>query len=134
MAKQLTDWLTADPTGQNAAATFIVGDFNSYQYEDPMVALKSAGFYNLANKYLPANNWTTSYRGTLGSLDYVLANEAAKKLSTGLTQWHINSTSMDAFGYNTEPLAEQTPKPKGFYRIDPYASSDHDVVIAGFEF
>jgi predicted extracellular nuclease len=134
VAKQLAKWLKSDPTGQQAAATFIVGDFNSYQKEDPMEQLKSDGFYNLANKYLSAKNWTTSYRGTVGSLDYVLVNQAARDLTTGLTQWHINSVAMDQFGYNLEPLAEQLPKPDDFYQADPYASSDHDVVIAGIQF
>ncbi len=133
VAKQLSRWLKSDPTGQQAAATFVVGDFNSYQHEDPMVQMKSAGFYNLADKYLSAENWTTSYRGSVGSLDYILANEAAQKISTGLTQWHINSVSIDQFGYNTEPLHENMPKPINFYQADPYASSDHDVVIAGFD-
>lgn len=134
VAKQLAKWLETDPTGQQAKATFVVGDFNSYQQEDPIVSLKSAGFYNLADKYLQPENWTTSYRGTVGSLDYILVNKAAQKLTTGLTQWHINSVAIDQLGYNTEPLSEQLAKPINFYQPDPYASSDHDVVIAGFEF
>jgi len=134
VAKQLSQWLKTDPTGQQAEATFIVGDFNSYQKEDPMVSLKSAGFYNLADKFLPPENWTTSYRGQVGSLDYVLANEAAQKLTVGLTQWHINSVAMDQFGYNTESFSDDFSKPANFYLDDPYASSDHDVVIAGFDF
>ncbi len=132
VAKQLGKWLNSDPTEQGAAATFIVGDFNSYQFEDPMEALKSMGFFNLASQYLSPQNWTTSYRGTVGSLDYVLANEAAQKLATGLTQWHINSVSMKDFGYNTEPFDDRIKKPANFYRTDPYASSDHDLVMAGF--
>ncbi len=134
VAEQLSQWLKSDPTGQQVKATFIVGDFNSYQKEDPMVQLKSAGFYNLADKYLPAENWTTSYRGSVGSLDYILVNEAAQNLTTGLTQWHINSVSMDQFSYNTEPFNENMSKPENFYQAGPFASSDHDVVIAGFKF
>ena len=134
VAKQLSQWLKTDPTGQQAEATFIVGDFNSYQKEDPMVSLKSAGFYNLADKFLPPENWTTSYRGQVGSLDYVLVNKAAQKLTVGLTQWHINSVAMDQFGYNTESFSDGFSKPANFYLDDPYASSDHDVVIAGFGF
>ena len=134
VAQQLAQWLQSDPTNQQAEATFIVGDFNSYQQEDPMESLKSAGFYNVAEKYLPEENWTTSYRGTVGSLDYILANKAAKTLTTGLTQWHINSVVMEQFGYNVEPFSENFSKPASFYLEDPYASSDHDVVIAGFEF
>ncbi|GJM06174.1 MAG: hypothetical protein DHS20C09_21700 [marine bacterium B5-7] len=134
VAQQVAKWLTNDPTGQAAEATFLVGDFNSYQQEDPMVVLKTKGFYNLAETYLGAENWTTSYRGTVGSLDYVLANQAAVNLSKGLTQWHINSVSIKDFGYDTEPLTETLKKPDNFYINDPFASSDHDLVMAGFEF
>ena len=134
VAQQLAKWLKSDPTGQQAEATFIVGDFNSYQQEDPIVSLKSAGFHNLADQFLPAEHWTTSYRGTVGSLDYILANQAAQKLTTGLTQWHINSVAIKQFDYNNEPFSEQLPKPENFYQVDPYASSDHDLVIAGLAF
>ncbi len=134
VAAQLSRWLAEDPTGQGAAATFIVGDFNSYQLEDPMVKLKQLGYKNLANTFLAPQNWTSSFRGTVGSLDYVLANAAGQTLVTGLTQWHINSVSMDEFGYNNEPFNKNIEKPKDFYQLDPYSSSDHDVVIAGIAF
>ncbi len=133
VANQLAKWINQDPTGQGVAATYIVGDFNSYQYEDPMETLKTHGFINLANQYLGKQNWTTSFRGTIGSLDYVLANEAAQKLSKGLVQWHINSISSKEFSYNMETLEAGISKPESFYQPDPYASSDHDVVMAGFE-
>ncbi|MGJ8662803.1 MAG: ExeM/NucH family extracellular endonuclease [Marinicella sp.] len=134
VAQQVATWLSKDPTGQGVKATFLVGDFNSYQQEDPMVVLKDQGFYNLADYYLDAENWTTSYRGTVGSLDYVLANQAAKAVSTGLTQWHINSISIKDFSYDTEPLSELVDKPAGFYQKDPFASSDHDLVLVNIAF
>ncbi len=134
VAQQLAKWLNSDPTGQHAEATFVVGDFNSYQQEDPIFTLKSAGFSNLADSYLPPENWSTSYRGTVGTLDYILANPAALKLTTGLSQWHINSVSIDEFNYNTEPFSDTVTKPADFYHLDPYAASDHDVVIAGIKF
>lgn len=134
VAHQLSKWLDKDPTGQGAEATFVVGDFNSYQKEDPIVTLNENGYTNLADRYLPKENFTAGFRGTMGSLDYVLVNEAAIKLATGLVQWHINSISTDDFGYNNEPFDKNIEKPKDFYQVDPFASSDHDVVIAGFKF
>jgi hypothetical protein len=132
VAHQIASWLNSNPTKQDAAMTVFVGDLNSYQKEDPINTLKQAGFLNLAEKYLTANNWTTSYRGQVGSLDYVLVNQAAESVSTGLTQWHINSTQMHEFGYDLELLDEKFSKPKEFYMNTPFSSSDHDLVLAGF--
>ncbi|MCX7553671.1 ExeM/NucH family extracellular endonuclease [Marinicella sp. S1101] len=134
VAEQLARWLDTDPTKQGAAATFVVGDFNSYQLEDPMRKLKVMGYLNLADDFLGKNNWTSSYRGQVGSLDYILANEAGKKLITGLTQWHINSVSVDEYGYNNEPLDKGIERPESLFQINPYSSSDHDVVLAGISF
>ncbi|WP_223789207.1 ExeM/NucH family extracellular endonuclease [Marinicella meishanensis] len=133
VAGQLARWLAADPTGQGAQATFIVGDFNSYQQEDPMVTLHELGFVNLAGQYMGPKNWTASFRGAVGSLDYVLANEAAQQRVKGLTQWHINSVAIHEFDYNMEPLGEDTARPQNFYQANPYASSDHDWVMVGFD-
>ncbi len=133
VAKQLSRWLHSDPTGQGAKPTLVVGDFNSYQYEDPMHTLAQQGFHDLAQDYLSVQNWTTSYRGTVGALDYVLVNQAAKALVTGLVQWHINSVAIGQFGYDLEPLGEQVSKPDDFYSVSPQASSDHDVVMIGLD-
>ncbi len=134
VANQVARWLAKDPTGQGAQATFLVGDFNSYQKEDPMQALWEHGYVNTAAHYLGEKNWTASYRGMLGSLDYVLANQAAMKLTKGASQWHINSVSSRDFGYNLEPLDEGVFRPVTYYQADPYSSSDHDVVLTGFDF
>ena len=130
----VADWLDSDPTGQGAAATFLVGDFNAYAFEDPMVTLADKGYKNMAASFLGSHNWTASFRGMVGALDHILANQAAQKLVKGVAQWHINSTAVYQFDYNTELLDEDFPRPEGFYYLDPFASSDHDLVMAGFEF
>ena len=134
VSQLVADWLDSDPTGQGAAAIFLVGDFNAYPFEDPMVILGDKGYKNMAASFLGSHNWTASYRGMVGALDHILANPAAQKLVKGVAQWHINSTAVNQFDYNTEPLDEGFPKPESFYQLDPHASSDHDLVMAGFEF
>lgn len=133
VADQISSWLNGDPTGQGAEFSILTGDLNSYQKEDPIVVLDKNGFHNLADKYLGVTNWTTSYKGQLGSLDYILVNSAAAKAATGLVQWHINSIHPREFGYNLESLDEQNDKPLNFFNKDPYSSSDHDYVLAGFD-
>lgn len=133
VAGQLARWMKSDPTGQQAKVSVLVGDFNSYQQEDPIIELKEAGFINLADKYLPELNWTTSYQGRVGALDHILVNQKAFDHATGMVQWHINSIEMRVFGYNMEPLSEDLKKPDDFYNQSPKSSSDHDWVMAGFE-
>lgn len=132
-AEQISAWLNTDPTGQKASMSLVVGDFNSYQKEDPIVAFEQAGFSNLAKVLLGLENWTTSYRGKVGTLDYILANKAAAQEVTGITQWHINADEIRDFGYESSPLAAGVEKPDNFYQMSPFASSDHDPIIVGLQ-
>lgn len=131
-AKQIVDWINSDPTGMGATMRLIVGDFNSYQKEDPMVVFEKAGFVNVAHEFLGVENWTTSYRGKVGSLDYIMANKAALKKAAGVSQWHINSDEIRDFGYRLSPLDDGVERPDNFYQVSPFSSSDHDPVLAGF--
>ncbi|MFC3194101.1 ExeM/NucH family extracellular endonuclease [Marinicella sediminis] len=133
VAEQVANWLNSDPTGHGSEVLILVGDLNSYQQEDPIGMLSKKGMINLANPFLAPTNWTASYRGQVGSLDYIMTNDAGLNVVTELTQWHINSAEMPWFGYHTEALDKSFNKPDTFFQPDPFSSSDHDVVIAGFE-
>lgn len=132
--QRINSWLSQDPTGQKAKINIMAGDFNSYGKEDAIRYLKGINFHNLAEKFLTDYNWSSSYRGQVGALDHILINKIGLKYAKGATQWHINSTEHQAFDYNVEDLEEVISKPNGFYRKDPFASSDHDIIIAGFDF
>ncbi|MCX7543789.1 ExeM/NucH family extracellular endonuclease [Marinicella gelatinilytica] len=132
-AQQIVNWLDTDPTNMGAELRLVVGDFNSYQKEDPIVVFEKAGYVNLAQEFLGVENWTTSYRGKVGSLDYIMVNKALAEKASGVTQWHINADEIRDFGYRISPLAEGIARPVSFYQASPFSSSDHDPVIAGFE-
>lgn len=132
-AQLVSSWLLTDPTQQGAEYTILAGDLNSYQKEAPITVLQKHGFKNLAENFLGEKNWTASYRGYVGSLDYILVNADAKAKATGLIQWHINSIYSSVFDYNLEPFSENHPRPEHFYQPTPMASSDHDMVIATFD-
>jgi predicted extracellular nuclease len=134
VAEQISDWLKQDPTGYKAASTLVIGDFNSYLKEDPISTFAKNSFSNLANDLLTPENWTSIFRGEVGSIDHILANTKAREAAKGMTQWHINSIVMGWFDYNLEELAKSKAKPKNYYNEGPFASSDHDMVIAGFTF
>ena len=127
-------WLKSNPTKDKSKAQIIIGDFNSYQKEDPIQILARGGFENLAEDYLATDNWSTSFRGTLGAIDHILVNPSARQSVQGFTQWHINSTHNELFDYNLEKLDKTLKKPDDFYQNSPFSSSDHDWVMAGFDF
>ena len=134
VAHQIVKWLKTNPTQSKSKVQIIVGDFNSYQKEDPIGIFAKGGFKNIADNYLPPGNWSTSFRGTLGAIDHILVNPSAQKSATGFTQWHINSTQSELFDYNLEKLNDTLKKPNDFYQNNPFSSSDHDLVMAGFDF
>jgi len=134
VAQQIKDWMQQDPTGQKALSSIILGDFNSYLKEEPITTFEKNNFSNLTNKFLPSINWTSIFRGEVGSIDHILANKTATKAAKGLTQWHINTIGFGWFDYNQENLFRSKIKPKTYYDTSPFSSSDHDIVIAGFTF
>lgn len=132
-AQHIIHWMNQDPTGMGAELQLIVGDFNSYQKEDPIKVFEKSGYINLAREFLGVENWTIAYRGKVGSLDYIMANKEASKYAMGVTQWHINSDEIRQFGYQLSPLADGIERPARFYQNNPFSSSDHDPVLAGFQ-
>lgn len=132
--KQLTAWLKTDPLGLGIENTVLAGDFNSYGREDAIRVLEAAGFTDLARHFIGDQNWTTSYRGHIGALDHILVNQSALAQTKAAVQWHINSDEFHEFAYDLEDLDKGVKKPKNFYSNGPFSSSDHDLVMAGFDF
>lgn len=134
VAQQISDWLAQDPTNQKAQATIVTGDFNSYLKEDPISQFEKNGYINLANQFLTVENWTSIFRGEIGSIDHILINKSSINTAKDMTQWHINSIGTGWFDYNLENLTKDKKKPKSYYQPSPFSSSDHDIIMAGFDF
>jgi hypothetical protein len=126
-AVALTNWLATDPTNSQDSDFFIIGDLNAYAMEDPITAIKNAGYTDLV---AAANGgpWTYSYTfdGQAGYLDHSLASPDAASQVFGTTIWHINTDEPSVIDYNVEF------KPQDLYTPTPYRASDHDPVIVGF--
>ncbi len=132
-AKQLLTWLSGDPLGLGIQATLLAGDFNSYGREDAIRVYEAGGFTDVIRHSQGDRNWTASYRGQVGALDHIFLNEAAMKHFTGASQWHINADEFHGLGYNEEDWDQGHPKPTQYYNNDPFASSDHDLVLVGIK-
>ncbi|MCS4484397.1 ExeM/NucH family extracellular endonuclease [Gleimia sp. 6138-11-ORH1] len=105
--------------------TFLLGDFNAYSKEDPIMTLASAGYAKL-----PTEGHSYVYKGLSGSLDHVLANEAGTKLLTAsnVKVWEINAheplmLEYSRHNYNVTNL----------YAADQWRSSDHNPEIFGLK-
>lgn len=127
-ATALANWLAGDPTQQGAANSLIIGDLNSYAQEDPITALKNAGYRNLLETMV-GNQAVYSYvfDGAAGYLDHALANTSLAAQVKTATEWHINADEPRALDYNVE--FKSAGQVDSFYAADAYRSSDHDPLL-----
>ena len=128
-AAALVDWLRTDPTGSGDSDFLVIGDLNSYAFEDPITTLTSGGLTNLVEAFEGPDAYSYVFNGESGYLDHALASASLVTQITGETHWHINPDEPNVLDYNTEfKTANQV---NTFYSTGPYRSSDHDPVIIG---
>ncbi len=127
-AQALASWLASDPTHNGTNNALIIGDLNSYAQEDPINALKNAGYQNLLETFV-GNQVAYSYvfDGAAGYLDHGLANAALAAQVKSAAEWHINADEPRSLDYNTE--FKSANQVSSFYAADAYRSSDHDPLL-----
>jgi hypothetical protein len=128
-AQRLTDWLATDPTGIGDPDVLLIGDFNAYTLEDPMMVLAEADFVNLIPEFEGPDGYSYVYFGQAGSLDHALASESLLPQVSGVTTWHINADEARIFDYNVD--FKSLSQIESLFAPDPYRSSDHDPVVVG---
>jgi predicted extracellular nuclease len=101
----------------------LMGDFNAYTQEDPIEALRGAGFVDLGEQLDP-RRYSYVFDALSGSLDHALASGELAAKVTDLTHWNINSGESAAYQYTGRPE---------LYAADPYRSSDHDPLLLGLD-
>ena len=114
------DRLRAD-TGDDDVV--LLGDFNAYSQEDPIVELREGGYADLGEAFDPGR-YSYVFDGLSGSLDHALATAAFTAKVTGLAHWNVNAVESSAFQYDGDPA---------LYAPDPYRSSDHDPLVLGID-
>ena len=126
-AEQLAAWLATDPLGTGDPDVLILGDLNAYSQEDPVQALEDAGYANLLELFVGAEDaFSFIFDGQQGALDQALSSQEMLAQITGLAEWHINAQEPDLLGYSSE-FGDA-----GFYnRDDVFAASDHDPLVIG---
>ena len=134
-ALQLAEWLDPDnPEGYFAengvtdTDVLLIGDLNSYAEEDPVDALRDAGYVDLIDSFIGQDDaFSYIFDGQQGTLDQGLASELLASQVTGVTEWHINSQEPSLLSYSSEF------KNPNFYNEDVFATSDHDPLIIGLD-
>ena len=123
-ARRLDAWLQSDPLGVGAGTpTLVVGDLNAYAEEDPLHALRAAGWRDaFAALSRAPGAYSFVYDGLSGRLDHALLNQAAVPALRDVQEWHVNADEAEFFDYRNEHAA------------GPWRSSDHDPLVLGFSF
>ncbi len=128
-ASLLARWLATDPTGSGDPDVLVLGDFNAYRYEDPVLALEAAGYTSLLHELHGDEAYTFVFDGRWGALDHAFASPSLRGQVTGAAAWHVNADEPSVLDYNVEfKSRDQVDR---LYAPDPYRGSDHDPVLVG---
>ncbi len=128
-AQALVNWLATDPTGSGDPDFLIVGDLNAHAKEDPITAIRDAGYTDLIRSFAGAEAYSFSFNGESGYLDHALASPSLTPQVTGAAEWHINSDEPVVLDYNVEfKTANQV---NTLYAANAFRSADHDPLVVG---
>ena len=127
-AAAIADFLAGDPTGSGDPDHLVIGDLNSYDHEDPIVALENNGYTDLVRLFGGDFAYGYVFDGKVGYLDHALSNASLTPQVTGASEWHINADEPDILDYNLD-----FGRPASFFSPDQYRSSDHDPVLVGLD-
>ncbi|MDL1951724.1 hypothetical protein FBQ97_18200 [Acidobacteria bacterium ACD] len=78
-----------------------MGDFYSRMEEDPVDALRAAGWVDVLGTASP-NDRSYVYGGQSDRVDHAFANPAMAAYVTGATVWHVNADESRRMDYNLE--------------------------------
>ena len=121
-ATALVNWLETDPTGSGDSDFLIIGDLNSYAKEDPITALKNAGYINLIEGSGEPQPYSYTFEGESGTLDYAFASPNFDSQIAIPSEIHVNADEPSALDYNNynQPL---------LYASNLYRYADHDPIL-----
>ena len=126
-AAAIADWLALDPTASGDPDQLIIGDLNAHGQEDPVTALKNAGFVNLVEASIGEPPYSFIFDGQSGALDHALASPSLVPQVVAAIEWRINADEPAVRDYNLESGRD----PELFDADSPYRASDHDPIVVG---
>ena len=127
-ARELSEWLAVAPDGSDGRRVLLLGDLNSYGQEDPVRALRAAGWRDAFELAGSPHPYSFVFDGLAGRLDHAFASPALSRFVVAAREWHVNADESEAFDYNREHRARE------WYRPDPYRAADHDPLVVVLDF
>jgi len=134
------DWLATDPTNAGSGNIVLIGDFNSYDKEDPIDIIKAGAddtvdtgddFLDMVYELKGDTAYGYVYDAQVGYLDYALANVNLAQYIVDVNFWHINADEPDLIDYD---MSYKLDAQDLLYAPDAYRSSDHDPVVITLSF
>lgn len=126
-ANELVAYLATDPTGTGDADVLIMGDLNSYAMENPVTAIKNAGFTNLIETFVGPDAYSYVFDGQWGYLDHALGSASVVGQVAQVSEYHINADEPSVLDYNTDFKTANLQTT--LFAPDEFRVSDHDPVI-----
>jgi len=111
-AQKMSAWVTSVAASAGTGNILILGDMNAYRNEDPIGAIRDAGFTELMDAK-QGQVYSFAYFGQHGTLDYAFASDALLGQVQRAFIWHVNAIL---------PVNMELPQP--WLRF-----SDHDPVV-----
>ncbi|HCK65085.1 MAG TPA: hypothetical protein DHW49_02365 [Anaerolineae bacterium] len=130
-ATELINWLASDPTGTGDPDVLLVGDYNSYAMEDPIILMENAGFTHLIKSLLGEDAYSYVFDGQWGYLDHALATASLAPQVAGVAEYHINADEPNVLDYNFD--FKSPGQIISLYNNDEFRVSDHDPILVGLE-
>lgn len=127
-AEELSAWLATAADGSDGKRVLILGDLNAYGQEDPVRALRNAGWRDAFEVVGTKQPYSYVWNGYAGRLDHAFASAALTPFVVAAEEWHINADESEAFDYNREKRRRE------WYAPDPYRASDHDPLVVVLDF
>ncbi|MEO9247468.1 ExeM/NucH family extracellular endonuclease [Citricoccus nitrophenolicus] len=125
-AEALVDFAEDQKTSEGTDRVFLMGDFNAYEKEDPIVVLEDAGYVSQGAK--AEGEYSYTFDAAVGSLDGIYASASADETVTGSDFWMINANESVALEYSRYNYT-----PEQLYRADQWRSSDHNPLLVGIQ-
>jgi uncharacterized protein len=126
-ARDVSAWISSDPTHSRDPDFLILGELNAFRLEDPIQALGSDGYTDLIKQWAGEQATTYVWGGTAGYADYVLATASAAAQTVEAAVWTINADEPPALDYQTEN--KSAAQFDSLYAPDAYRSSNRNPVV-----
>lgn len=122
-AMAVVEWLKTNPTAIVETDHVILGDLNAYAQEEPVQYLLGQGFNNVEDE----EAYSFVFDGQIGTLDYILLNDAFYAKLHDAAIWHINADEASALDYNLDFGRDENY----FNGATATRNSDHDPLYIG---